>query len=132
MKPIFLSVAAMTLVIAGWAQAQSSATGSAGTSPGAGAAAAPGPGAKPTDRPAPGQPPAKAPKLSEANTPGWSMMSTQERAEHHAAMGATKTYDECHALAMKHHEHMKEKAQAQGKSVRAKPRRDPCDFLKKK
>jgi hypothetical protein len=58
------------------------------------------------------------------------MMSTRERAEHHAALGAAKTYEECHALALQHHERMKERAQAQGRTIRSEPRRDPCGFLK--
>lgn len=59
------------------------------------------------------------------------MMSTRERAEHRVAMGATKSYEECHALAMQHHEQMNERAQAQGRTLRAEPRRDPCAHLKK-
>ena len=137
MNALVTMFAATALSASAWVHAQGGGPGP-GPSAGSGTAGSgPGPGAgaraaqAPAERPATPARHARGPKLDEANTPGWSMMSTRERAAHHAAMGATQSYDECHALAMQHHAQMKERAQAQGRTLRAEPRRDPCDFLKK-
>ena len=39
-------------------------------------------------------------------TPGWQMMTPEERTAHQQAMRNAKTYDECAAVRDKHHEEM--------------------------
>jgi hypothetical protein len=64
-------------------------------------------------------------------TPGWSMMSPQEREEHRAQMRAAKTHEECAALRDKHHEQMMARAKERGVAMPAQPRRDACQGLKR-
>jgi hypothetical protein len=53
---------------------------------------------------APDMPMGRGMMIGRANTPGWSMMSAQERKAHHEQMRNVKSYDECMA---KHTEHRK-------------------------
>lgn len=63
-------------------------------------------------------------------TPGWSLMTQQERDEHRTKMLGMKTYDECKAYQAQHHEQMVARAKERGKAMPV-PRRDPCAGLKK-
>ena len=63
-------------------------------------------------------------------TPGWSMMSPEERKEHQARMGAMTSHDDCRAYMDKHHEQMAARAKEKGRTLPAKPRRDACAGLK--
>jgi len=63
-------------------------------------------------------------------TPGWAMMSPQEREQHRAQMLGAKTRDECLALMDAHHKEMVERAKQQGRTLPAKPRRDACAAFK--
>lgn len=63
-------------------------------------------------------------------TPGWSMMSPQERTEHQERMRAMKTYEECKTYQTQHHEQMAARAKERGGKALAQPRRDACAGLK--
>ncbi len=63
-------------------------------------------------------------------TPGWAMMTKEERNEHRNQMRSMKTYDECRAYADKHHEQMAARAKEKGQTLSG-PRRDACAGLKK-
>ena len=64
-------------------------------------------------------------------TPGWSMMTPQERSEHRERMRAMKTYEECKAYQEEHHNRMAARAKERGQTAPAQPRRDACMGLKK-
>lgn len=65
------------------------------------------------------------------HTPGWAMMTAEERTEHRARMGAMKTYEECKTYHSQHHEQMMARAKERGGKALAQPRRDPCAGMKK-
>lgn len=64
-------------------------------------------------------------------TPGWSMMTPEERNAHRDAMLAQKDYAECRTLMEQHHQQMAERAKAQGWAMPARPRHDGCAGLKR-
>ena len=61
-----------------------------------------------------------------AVTPGWAMMSEQERREHQAKMTAMNDPAECSAYMNEHHRQMVERAKERHLSMPARPRRDAC------
>lgn len=63
-------------------------------------------------------------------TPGWSLMTPQERTEHRDRMRAMTRLDECRAYQAEHHEQMVARAKERGVTPPAGPRRDPCAGLK--
>jgi hypothetical protein len=63
-------------------------------------------------------------------TPGWSMMTSTERAAHRGRMASMKTYDECRAYVDKTHEEMAARAKEKGGQPLAAPRHDGCAGLK--
>jgi hypothetical protein len=65
------------------------------------------------------------------NTPGWTLMTPQERSEHQAKMRAAKTYDECKAIQEEQHKTMEARAKEKGVTLHA-PRRNGCDVMKAK
>jgi hypothetical protein len=64
------------------------------------------------------------------DTPGWSMMSAEERREHQQKMHLINNYDECKAYLDKHREQMVERARKLGRPLAHEPRRDACAPLK--
>jgi hypothetical protein len=64
-------------------------------------------------------------------TPGWTLMSQQERNEHRDRMRSMKTYEECKSYQDQHHEKMAAQARERGGKVPAQPRREACGSLKK-
>lgn len=64
-------------------------------------------------------------------TPGWTLMTQQERNEHRERMRSMKTYDECKTYQEQHHEQMAARAKERGGKALAQPRRDACGGLKK-
>lgn len=64
------------------------------------------------------------------DTPGWALMTQQERNEHRDRMRAMKTYEECKAYQEQHHEQMAARAKERGGQALPQPRRDPCGSLK--
>lgn len=83
------------------------------------AASAPGPGAGPRAR------------WGSDYTPGWSMMTPQERNEHRARLRSMQSYDECVAYMAQHREQMAARAKEQGRRALGTPPRDPCAPLKR-
>jgi hypothetical protein len=64
-------------------------------------------------------------------TPGWSLMTRQERNAHRDRMRSMTTYEECQAYRDQHHEKMLARAEERGIKALVQPRRDPCIGLKK-
>lgn len=64
-------------------------------------------------------------------TPGWALMTQQERSEHRERMRSMKTYEECKTYQDQHHEQIAAKAKERGGKALAQPRRDACGGLKK-
>ena len=62
-------------------------------------------------------------------TPGWTLMTAQERTDWSTKMYEVKTYDECKALQAEHHKTME--ARATEKGVKLMPQRqNGCDVMK--
>ena len=68
-------------------------------------------------------------RFNQTNTPGWTLMSPQERAEYQHKMLAAKTYDECKAIQAEHHKEMEVRAKEKGITLGA-PRYNACDRMK--
>lgn len=64
-------------------------------------------------------------------TPGWALMSQQERNDHRDRMRSMKSYEECKSSQDQHHEQMAARAKERGGKALAMPRRDACGSLKK-
>ena len=64
-------------------------------------------------------------------TPGWSLMTPEERKDHQAHMRAMTTYDECKTYRDQYHEQMATRAKERGGKALAQPRRDACSGLEK-
>jgi hypothetical protein len=64
-------------------------------------------------------------------TPGWTLMSQQERNDHRDRMRLMKSYEECKSYQDQHHEQMVARAKERGGKALAMPRRDACGSLKK-
>jgi hypothetical protein len=76
------------------------------------------------------KPPANAPRFTERTTPGWSMMSAEERKEHKNKMAAFTDYKECEAYMVEHHKQMAQRAKEKGKTI-AKGPGPGCNWLRK-
>jgi len=63
------------------------------------------------------------------NTPGWALMSAEERTAHSSKMRNAKTYDECKSLQTEHHQAMEVRAKEKGVTLPA-PRDNGCDRMK--
>ena len=63
------------------------------------------------------------------NTPGWSMMTPEERAAHQQRMQGMTSHDDCSAYMNQHHQQMMARAAQRGASAPAQPRRDMCTGL---
>ena len=81
--------------------------------------------------PAAAQKAAPAARHGSDYTPGWSMMSKQERDEHRKRLQEMKTYEECQAYLEQHRTQMEARAKEQGRKALAQARRDACAALKK-
>jgi len=116
------TVVLSSLLLAGMAAAQ----------PGPGAGGGPGPNASaPRAGMGPGRGAMMGGRFGNGVTPGWSMMSAEERTAHRNAMRDMKNYDDCVAYRDKHHEAMQARAKEKGVTPPAAPRRDVCAALKK-
>lgn len=111
-----------------WAQA---GAGGKGPGPGPQAASAPGMGMGMGMGPGAGGGRGPGARWGTDSTPGWALMTEQERNEHRQRMGAMKTYDECKAYQTQQHELMAARAKERGGKVLAQPRRDACAGLKR-
>ena len=72
----------------------------------------------------------KGPHWNSDNTPGWSLMTPEEREAHQQHMAGLKNREECQAYIAEHHDRMMERAKEQGRKGLSKPRRDPCARIK--
>lgn len=68
-------------------------------------------------------------RYDQDNTPGWTLMSAEERAAHRARMRAFGSYDECKRYMDEHQKLMAARAREQGKALRG-PRNDACELMK--
>ncbi len=73
----------------------------------------------------------RAMRWSADNTPGWKLMTEQERTQHGEHMRAMKTQEECKAYVVQHHEEMAARAKERRGKALPMPRRDPCASLPK-
>lgn len=64
-------------------------------------------------------------------TPGWAMMTPEERNEHRDRMRNMKSYEECKAYQSQHHEQMAARAKERGGKPMPGPRHDACAGLKR-
>lgn len=99
--------------------------GGQGMGPGAGTAQGMGPGGGMGS----GAGPAMRFNFDKDNTPGWTLMSAEERTAHSGKMRAAKTYEECKALQTEHHQAMDVRAKEKGVTLPA-PRSNGCDRMK--
>jgi hypothetical protein len=67
-------------------------------------------------------------RASQGNTPGFTLMTQQERSEHQNRMRSMKTYDECTAYVGDHRAQMV--ARAQEKGITLQPPGSPCEMMK--
>lgn len=84
-------------------------------------ASAPGPGG-----PGAGARGGMGPRFGRNYTPGWSMMSEAERAEHRKQMAGARTPDECRAVRDEHRKLMEQRAKERGMANMPGPRHDAC------
>lgn len=70
-------------------------------------------------------------RFDAGNTPGWSLMTPEERQAHHDKMLSFKTVDECKAYHDEHVKLMAARAKEQGKQVR-RTRGDPCAMMQRR
>ncbi|MCZ7656038.1 MAG: hypothetical protein M5R42_19940 [Rhodocyclaceae bacterium] len=56
-------------------------------------------------------------QFNQDNTPGWSLMTPEERTAHHNAMMSAKTYEECKAAQEAQHKQMEARAKEQGQDA---------------
>jgi hypothetical protein len=68
-------------------------------------------------------------RFNQKNTPGWTLMTPEERADFRGKMLASKTYDECKEVQAKHHELMMKRAQDKGVTLNM-PKTNACDRMK--
>ena len=91
----------------------------------------PGPGGGPGPGAGPGK--AAGPRWGSDVTPGWALMTPEERRQHQQQMRAVKDYDECRKLMEEHHARMQARAKEKGTNL---PGPGPaqgrgCESLKK-
>ena len=65
------------------------------------------------------------------DTPGWSLMTPEERAEHRSKMLSFKSYEECQTYLAEHHSTMGERADQKGVVLRH-PRFDACERMRER
>jgi hypothetical protein len=63
-------------------------------------------------------------------TPGWSLMTPEERDAHRAKMMGMQSYDECQAYRDEHHRRMEARAKEKGVALPPGPRQDMCARMK--
>jgi hypothetical protein len=90
------------------------------------AQSAPGPGAGMGAGPGAGM---RGMRFDNTNTPGWALMTAEERAAQQTQMRSVKTYEECSLLRDKQHQAMQERAKEKGVTLMV-PRQNACDRMK--
>jgi hypothetical protein len=70
-------------------------------------------------------------RMNRGNTPGFAMMTPEERNQHHQMMMGMKDHATCQTYMQEHHAKMVERAKERKQTIPATPRRDACGWLKK-
>jgi hypothetical protein len=70
-------------------------------------------------------------RFNQKNTPGWSLMTEQERTAHRNKMHEMKTVAECNDYHGQHIKQMELRAKEQGKTFKPS-RRGPCDMMQQR
>jgi hypothetical protein len=70
-------------------------------------------------------------RFDKTNTPGWTLMTAEERAANQTKMRAVKTYDECKVVQAEQHAAMQARAKEKGVTLNT-PRQNGCDRMKAK
>lgn len=65
----------------------------------------------------------------ETNTPGWSMMTPEERDAHRARMRSATSREECERFMQEHHQRMTDRAKERGMPAPAGPRAGSCPAM---
>lgn len=73
-----------------------------------------------------GMGPGPGPMADDSTTPGWALMSPEERQAHRLQMQAATSRAECQRLMDEHRQRMVERAKERGLPPPAGPRRDMC------
>ena len=68
-------------------------------------------------------------RFDQANTPGWTLMTAEERTANQSRMRAVKTYEECKQVQDEQHKVMEARAKEKGVTLAA-PRQNGCDVAK--
>jgi TolA-binding protein len=68
-------------------------------------------------------------RFSQTNTPGWTLMSAEERTAHQTKMRAVTSYDECKQLQEAQHQAMQARATEKGVTLNT-PRQNSCERMK--
>ncbi|MBK9442891.1 MAG: hypothetical protein IPN53_16965 [Comamonadaceae bacterium] len=93
-------------------------------------ASAPGMGAGPgAGKMGPGAGGMRGMRMNQNNTPGWTLMTAEERTAIQTKMRAVKTYDECKLVQTEHHAAMEVRAKEKGVTLNT-PRQNGCDKMK--
>lgn len=129
MKSHTMVVAALALMGLGVSFAACAQPGPMASAPGA-SAPGPGMGMGPGKGAGMGPGPRGGGMYGPKSTPGWSMMTEAERAEHRTRMLSFTHKADCQAYVAEHHAQMAERMKQQGGQPLAQPRRDPCANLK--
>lgn len=66
-----------------------------------------------------------------ASTPGWSLMTPEERRAHWDRIRSAATPEECERYMEEHHQQMVERAKARGETLPPRPRPGPCVAMKR-
>jgi len=97
--------------------------------PGGGAGPGAGPMMQGASQAGPGARGMRNMRFDKGNTPGWALMTAEERSAFQAKMHAVKTYDECKLLQTEHHAAMEARAKEKGVTLPT-PRQNGCDNMK--
>jgi hypothetical protein len=71
------------------------------------------------------------PCVDAQTTPGWAMMTPEERKAHQEKMFAFKEPAACQSYMAEHHKQMQSRAKAQGKALPFEGPGPGCDYLRK-
>ena len=66
------------------------------------------------------------------STPGWSMMTPEERQKHHEKMRGMRGHGECMEYMHEHHRHMESRAREKGTTLDGKDPGPYCEGMKKR
>lgn len=95
-----------------------------GPAAGSGMGVGPGPGQM-----GPGAGGMRGMRFDKTNTPGWTLMTAEERTAIQNKMRTVTTYDECKTLHAEQHATMQARAQEKGVKLNT-PRQNSCDVMK--